>query len=117
MIAGGVGSVARYGLSGIVHRYVGFDFPFGTLIVNLFGCFIAGLVWTLIQGKFNISSTAQVIIMIGFMGAFTTFSTYILETGQMVQDGQWFKAMLNFSIANIGGFSAMLLGIYTAKLF
>ncbi len=117
MLAGGVGSVARYGLSGIVHRYAGFDFPFGTLIVNLFGCFIAGLVWTLIQGKFNISSTAQVIIMIGFMGAFTTFSTYILETGQMVQDGQWLKAMLNFSIANIGGFAAMLFGIYTAKLF
>lgn len=116
MLAGGIGSIARYGLSGLIHRYGEFSFPFGTLIVNLFGCFIAGFFLTFIQDKINISAATRVIIMVGFLGAFTTFSTYILETGQMVQDGEWFTAMLNFTVSNVGGFSAMVVGIYVGKL-
>jgi CrcB protein len=117
MLAGGLGTLARFSLSEFVHRFDNSGFPSGTLVVNLLGCFIVGLIWALIEQKINVSQATRIIILIGFMGAFTTFSSYILETSQLMQNGEWLKAVLNFGLGNVGGFAALLLGISAVKAF
>src|SRR5690349_844226 len=81
---GAVGTLARYWLSGIVQRIAGAGFPWGTLVVNGLGCFVFGFVWTLAEDRLLIGGQTRLILLVGFMGAFTTFSTYIFETQQML---------------------------------
>ena len=89
LAAGGIlGTFARYFLSGAVYRVWGASFPFGTLVVNLVGCFAIGFLAVLAEEKFLLGPAARVFLMIGFCGAFTTFSTFILETANLTKDGE-----------------------------
>ena len=117
MVAGGLGTLARYGLSGLVHRLDGSSFPWGTVVVNLLGCFAIGILWGMIDLKGLFGSSTRVLILIGFMGAFTTFSSYVLETGQLVQAGQWFPAVGNLLLQNLGGFALFVLGLLAVRIF
>lgn len=110
-LAGAVGSCCRYGLAGFVHRFAGPAFPWGTLAVNITGCFLAGLMWTLFENRWPLAGQVRVIVMVGFMGAFTTFSSYILETGELLRAAQWLPAAGNFILQNGIGFLALLAGI------
>lgn len=116
-LAGAVGSVARYGVSGVVQRFSGERFPWGTFAVNAIGCFLFGLVWMLAEDRLVISGRARLIILTGFMGAFTTFSTFAFETSRMLDDSQWFNAAANVAAHNVVGISFVLIGMAIGRLF
>lgn len=114
-LAGALGTTARFGLAALVHRIMGADFPWGTLVVNVVGCFLAGVFWALSQHTLAVSPQMRLVVMIGFMGAFTTFSAFMLETGQMMQDTGWLHALGNILLQNVVGILALFAGLATAK--
>jgi CrcB protein len=93
-IGSALGGVARYWCSGVAARLVGETFPWGTLIVNVVGSFIIGFFATLTgpDGRVYASSTARQFVMIGICGGYTTFSSFSIQTLNLVQDGEWFRA-------------------------
>ncbi len=114
--AGGLGTLARYWLGGFVQRSCGSEFPFGTIVVNLVGCLAFGFVWTLAEGRLIISGETRFIILAGFMGAFTTFSTFAFETSGMLSDAEWRNATGNFLGHNVVGVAAVIGGMFLGKL-
>lgn len=114
-LAGAVGTLCRYGLGNLVHRWLGAGFPWGTVCVNLVGSFAFGLVWALAVQRAVIGPEARLIILTGFMGAFTTFSTFMFETGELLRGGQWLFAMGNLALQNIIGLLAVLAGMALAR--
>lgn len=116
VLAGGLGTLARYGLSGFVQRVSGMSFPWGTVAVNLTGCFLAGLLWSIFEHRWSISGESRTVIMVGFMGAFTTFSTFILETGDLFRSAEWLHAAANLTIQNGIGLFALFIGMALGRL-
>jgi CrcB protein len=114
--AGGCGSLARYGLGGLVQRHVSTEFPMGTLIVNLIGCLIFGFVWSLADERLVISGETRILILTGFVGAFTTFSTFAFETSQMLRASAWWFAAMNVGVHQIVGVLAVVAGIKLGQL-
>ena len=114
-LAGGLGSLSRFGLSGLAHRVLGRSFPYGTAVVNVLGCFLFGLVWGALENRAGLSPQVRVIVLTGFMGAFTTFSTYIFETMAFLQHSQWLMAMLNLVGQNVIGLAFIFLGLSLGK--
>ena len=100
-VAGALGALSRYGLSGLVQRLSGTGFPYGTLVVNVLGSLIIGFVMQVGLNTDIIPRTLRVTITVGFLGAFTTFSTFSYETVGYLQDGAWLLAPLNI-ISNLG---------------
>lgn len=116
VLAGALGTLARYGLAGLVQQSNSSFFPFGTLAVNIIGCFVAGFLWTLFESRWAVSGEVRTCVLVGFMGAFTTFSTVILETGMLIRSSEWAYAMLNLFLQNGLGFGALGAGIILARL-
>jgi len=87
--AGAAGSVARYGLSELVNRLAGPGHPWGTLACNLLGCAAFGVVVALVESRVPLGDTARLLLLTGFLGAFTTFSTFAHEAGQFTRQGDW----------------------------
>ncbi len=114
-LAGSLGTLARYGLAGLIHRTAGTTFPWGTLAVNVLGCFLAGLLWSLFESRWPVTSATRTIVLVGFMGAFTTFSAYILETGALARSAEWLPAMGNIALQNGLGFIALIAGAALAR--
>src|SRR5262249_6918278 len=85
---GVLGTLARYGLQGWVQRRAG-TFPWGTLAVNALGCLLFGVIWALADERLLISGESRTIALVGFMGAFTTFSSFAFETTALLRDAQW----------------------------
>ncbi|MBN1333267.1 MAG: CrcB family protein [Synergistales bacterium] len=115
-IAGSLGTLARYSLSGIVQRVIETSFPMGTVTVNITGCFIAGFLWTIFENRWAVSGETKIAVMIGFMGAFTTFSTLILESQEMFRSAQWVLGFSYLAIQNVTGLIAMLTGVFLGQL-
>ncbi|GAB4325091.1 MAG: fluoride efflux transporter CrcB [Candidatus Sumerlaeia bacterium] len=115
-LAGALGTLARYGLAGAIHRLDGASFPWGTAAVNLTGCFLAGLLWALFESRWVVSGEVRTLVLVGFMGAFTTFSTLILETGQMLSSGEWLHAAANLAVHNGLGLIALIVGLTLGRL-
>ena len=90
-VGSALGGVARYWCSGIIANLVGETFPWGTLIVNVAGSFLIGLIATVsgTDGRFIISAEARQFLMVGILGGFTTFSSFSLQTLTLARDGQW----------------------------
>jgi fluoride exporter len=86
-----IGGVARYWCSGLIARMMGETFPWGTLIVNVVGSFLIGLIATVsgTDGRFIVPAEARQFLMIGILGGFTTFSSFSLQTLTLARDGQW----------------------------
>ena len=114
-LAGALGALARYSLGGLVQRYSGFTFPVGTLVVNLLVTFLFGFIWALVEQRLVVSVETRVIILSGFLGAFTTFSSFMFETSTLVGDGQWGFAALNLTTQIILGLLAMFLGLAAGR--
>jgi fluoride exporter len=108
--AGAAGTPARYGLGGLVHRLGGTGFAWGTLAVNALGCLLFGLVWVLAEERLVIRGETRFVILVGFLGAFTTFSSFAFETGQYLRDGQWWLAAANLAAQNVLGIVCLFLG-------
>lgn len=114
--AGALGTLARYGLGGLVQRIAGGNLPWGTLFVNVMGCFLFGLIWTLADERLVISEEARLVVLGGFMGAFTTFSTFIFDTGGFVRDAQWLLATGNVAIQTVTGLAFLFIGISAGRV-
>ncbi|MBN1346128.1 MAG: CrcB family protein [Phycisphaerae bacterium] len=110
-LAGAAGALSRYGLAGVAQRLGGGAFPVGTLVVNIAGCFLAGVFWTFAEDRVSVSGETRTIILVGFMGAFTTFSTYLLETSALMRDAEWAKALGNMALQNVVGLVALFVGL------
>ncbi len=110
-LAGGLGALSRYGLAGVVQRLAGTGFPLGTAVVNVFGCFLFGLIWTLIEERMILPPDVKPYVLTGFMGAFTTFSTYTFETGNLLFASQWGLALANILGQTVLGLVFLFLGM------
>jgi fluoride exporter len=115
-LAGAVGTLARYGLGGLIQEHCGKIFPWGTVVVNLSGCLAFGIMWSLLTERWPASGETRVIVLIGCMGAFTTFSTFVFETDQLLRDSQWWPALGYFTIHNVGGLAALVAGLAVGRL-
>jgi CrcB protein len=100
----------------MVHKFTGAAFPWGTVVVNLTGCFAAGLLWVLFENRWPVSGETRVLVLVGFMGAFTTFSAFILESGELVRSAQWMRAAANVALQNGLGFLALFAGATLGRL-
>lgn len=115
-IAGGLGTLTRYGLSSLVQHFTKGHLPWGTIAVNLLGCFVFGLIWASLRGQDWFTHEWRVIILVGFMGAFTTFSSYIFETGELINMQQWLAVIGNVALQNVVGLGAFFGGIFLGRL-
>ena len=114
-VFGAAGALARFGLGGLVFRLYGGTFPAGTFVVNIVGCFLFGLVWPLAEERLLISSETRTVILIGFMGSFTTFSTLAFETSELLRDSEWGLAVANMGGQVILGLLALIAGMAIGK--
>jgi fluoride exporter len=114
-LAGIFGTWARYGLTYLVPRLLGAGFPWGTLAVNALGCFLFGVVWMLWEDRLRISVETRTIVLVGFMGAFTTFSSFAFETAEQIRDSQWLLAGANIIGQNVLGLVCMFLGFAVGR--
>ena len=118
LIIGGIsGTLARYFLTGAVHQAWGTSFPYGTLVVNLIGCFLIGLLAALSEGKLPLDANTRLLLVIGFCGAFTTFSSFVLDTANLMKHGEDLRAFVNIALSVAAGFLAFKLGVVLADLF
>ena len=115
-IAGGVGTVSRYLLCGWIHRFFGAEFPYGTLVVNISGCLAVGFLGTLAEERFLISPQIRAALLIGFLGAFTTFSGFAYETWTLFKDGEMLLAGINVLASNAVCFIGLIVGFFLAHL-
>jgi fluoride exporter len=114
-VLGAVGTLARYGLSGWVQRWSGSGFPWGTLAVNTLGCLLFGLVWTLAEERLVISGQTRLLLLAGFLGAFTTFSSFAFETTQLLRDGEMLLAIVNVVLQNVLGLICVAAGMIVGR--
>jgi len=117
-LGGALGALARYAVGGFVQSRMGAVFPYGTLVVNLTGCLLMGFVMTLIGDRVVVAPEFRFLVPIGFIGAYTTFSTFELETFRVIEDGAWLIGAANVAVSVFLGFLAIWLGTLAArKLF
>jgi len=110
-VGGFFGAIARYLLSGLAHRLSGGTvFPVGTLTVNVLGCLIIGALMSLIVDKAVLGPSVRMVCVVGFLGAFTTFSSFGYETLGLLRDGQMLSACLNVLANVVLGIGAVFLG-------
>ena len=114
-IAGAVGTLARYFVASMSQRVFGPGFPLGTLLVNVIGSLLFGIVWSLSEERMAISPQTRMVLLVGFMGAFTTFSTFAFETMGFVRDSQYVMAFANIASNCVLGFGAVLIGMWVIK--
>jgi len=112
---GFLGAIARYGLSGLVHRFTGGLFPLGTLAVNLIGCFVIGGLMSLVEDRQMLAPSTRLFLGIGFLGSFTTFSTFSYETVALMRHGSMRLAALNVGVSVILGLVAVAAGWAAAR--
>jgi len=113
-LGGALGTIARYFVSGLVANAFGETFPWGTMIINITGSFIIGFFWTMTapDGRLFVSGEARQFVMTGFCGGFTTFSSFSLQTLNLMRDGEWLYAGGNM----LGSVTLCMLGVWLGSL-
>ncbi|MBZ5526632.1 MAG: fluoride efflux transporter CrcB [Acidobacteriia bacterium] len=114
---GALGTVARYGLQGLVQHRSGGTFPYGTLAVNLSGCFFLGLLGQLTLNRIIVAPEWRAAMAIGFFGGYTTFSSFGWETAKMMEDGEWLRAAAYVGASVVAGLFLSVAGIRLANRF
>src|SRR5512142_713754 len=115
-LGGGVGSALRYWLSGNVYRLVKPTFPYGTLVVNIAGCFLIGFLMAFFEERFVVQPLLRVFLTIGILGGFTTFSTFSYETVALLREGSLTSGLMNMAFSLGGCLLATMLGSVLGKL-
>jgi len=117
LIAGGsaVGGCARYAIAGLVVNRWGAVFPWGTLVVNVTGCFAMGLVMVVALERFQLDPRWRLLLAVGFCGGYTTFSTFAYETAKLVEARDWLLAAAYVVGSNVAGLAALWCGQALAR--
>jgi len=115
-VGSALGGVARYWCSGVAARFMGETFPWGTIIVNVIGCFIIGFFATITgpDGRVFSDTLARQFVMIGILGGYTTFSSFSIQTLNLVQAGEWWLAGANIALSVVACLVAVWLGFVLA---
>ena len=114
--AGGfIGAIARYAIGVWIGQKWGRSFPLGTFVINVSGSFFIGLIMSLFTERFMVNPQWRLLLVVGFLGAYTTFSTFEYETGRLVKDGEWIIASMNVILSVFAGFAALKIGEVIAK--
>jgi fluoride exporter len=113
-LGGSAGALLRYWLSGAVQRVAGATFPWGTLAVNVTGCLAIGFLWSHFE-RTAASPEVRGFVLIGVLGAYTTFSTFGLETLNLMRDGETGRALLNVALSNGVGIAMVFAGVLLSR--
>lgn len=114
-IGGFLGAISRYGVALWIGQRWGRSFPLGTFVINVSGSFLIGLLMSLFTERFMVNPQWRLMLVVGFLGAYTTFSTFEYETGTLLKDSEWLIAGLNVVLSVFAGFIALKLGEVIAK--
>ncbi|MBA4371777.1 MAG: fluoride efflux transporter CrcB [Thermodesulfovibrio sp.] len=114
-VGGFLGAIARYVLALWIGQKWGRIFPLGTFVINISGSFLIGLIMPLFTERFMVNPQWRLFFAVGFLGAYTTFSTFEFETNGLIRDGEWTLAALNAAGSVLAGFVALKLGDVIAK--
>jgi CrcB protein len=115
MVGGGIGSLARYALGTMISARTGGRFPFGTTVINITGSFLIGVFMVLLTERFQPNSNWRLLLVVGFLGGYTTFSSFEFETYQAIRDGSHWIGVLNVLASVILGFGGVWLGTAIAR--
>jgi len=115
-VGGFLGAVTRYAVSLWIGQRWGRVFPLGTLFINVSGSFFIALVMSLSTERLMVSPQWRLFLAVGFLGAYTTFSTFEFETGNLLRDGEWMMAGLNVALSVVAGFIALKIGDVISKM-
>jgi len=113
---GAVGSVLRWAVSNGVYSMFGRTFPYGTLAVNVAGSFLMGFLFVMMVERLDMSGMWRMAILVGFLGAFTTFSTFSIETVNLLQGGDFMRALLNIGVSVLFCLVATWVGFRIGRL-
>lgn len=114
-IGGFLGSITRFWLAGVIYQRMGTRFPYGTFVINVTGSFLIGFVLTVLTERTHLSPNWRYLIPIGFIGGYTTFSTFAWETLAAARDGQFLIAGLNIGLSVVLGFVGVWLGMISGR--
>jgi CrcB protein len=115
--AGALGTLARYGVVMAFARYAPSGFPWGVFAVNMLGAFLFGIVWVLSEERGLVSPSVRLFALTGFLGAFTTFSTFAFDNVQLARGEQWLYVAGNLLLSNAAGLLAVLAGFRIGRVF
>jgi fluoride exporter len=115
-LGGFLGAIARFWLGGFISDRMGSRFPYGTFVINISGSFLIGLILTLLAEKTHWSPNWRYLIPVGFIGAYTTFSTFEYETLRNFQDGELVIAFLNVGLSVVIGFLSVWCGVIVGRV-
>lgn len=116
IVAAPLGALSRYALDGFVSNRISGQFPWGTFAVNISGCIVIGFLATALTERFAIDPALRIGITVGFVGSYTTFSTWALESMQLAQNGSLMIAALNLGGSVIVGSAAVLAGMALGRV-
>jgi len=116
-LAGSAGTLSRFWVGGVFQRLAGEGFPFGNFIVNITGCLLFGLVYAIVENRSGLPGDMRLYVLTGFMGAYTTFSSYMFESVALMQNGQWFAATGNIVGQTVLGVAGIVAGLALGRLF
>ena len=115
MLGGALGALSRYGVAQLMLTAFGRSFPYATLTVNVLGSFCMGYLTVYFMSKVNIDPMIRLFLLVGFMGAFTTFSTFSMDTLNLIESGFVTKAFLNILLNVTCSLTAVWLGVILAR--
>ena len=114
-LGGALGTLSRYGLTSATQQWLGPGFPWGTAVVNVIGCFLFGALYAFAIGRWGLGADARTVIFVGFIGAFTTFSTFVSETGQFLSNSEMLMGMGNVVFQVVAGIGVFFLGLAVGR--
>jgi CrcB protein len=115
-VGGFIGAITRYIMATWIGQGWGRSFPLGTFLINVSGSFLIGLVMALLTEKYMVNPQWRLFLIVGFLGAYTTFSTFEYETGTLLKDGELILGALNVILSVFFGFAALKIGQMLVKL-
>ncbi len=114
---GAIGSILRFWAGGFVSGRLGTRFPYGTFVINITASFLIGFIMTVLAERMHLSPAWRYLLVIGFLGGYSTFSSFEYETFQVFRDGEFLVAALNVGLSVCVGFVAVWIGAVTGRAF